>query len=201
MVLMSFGGPNNSVVRDFVGGVRAASYWIGNRLLSASDIVNDSSVTGSDVKAALNFLLTNNNSMGTLVNSSDVTGLSYACTSGTMTPPAFITLTPTARKMYRIEAQIAGYFSSPAGTNGLALYVSAGSATGAYYRNTNRTGADGGTSGTISTGTSGQSVQMYQVTLYFYADTVSGLVVGLRATNNAANTFTVTTGKVSIYEL
>lgn len=56
MVLMSFGGPNNSVVRDFVGGVRAASYWIGNRLLSASDIVNDSSVTGLTVKAALNTL-------------------------------------------------------------------------------------------------------------------------------------------------
>jgi len=55
---MSFGGPNNSVVRDFVGGVRAASYWIGNRLLSASDIVNDSSVTGATVKAALNTLST-----------------------------------------------------------------------------------------------------------------------------------------------
>lgn len=56
MVLMSFGGPNNSVVRDFIGGVRAASYWIGNRLLSASDITNDSSVTGATVKAALNTL-------------------------------------------------------------------------------------------------------------------------------------------------
>lgn len=55
---MSFGGPSNSVVRDFVGGVRAASYWIGNRLLSASDIVNDSSVTGATVKAALNTLST-----------------------------------------------------------------------------------------------------------------------------------------------
>lgn len=55
---MSFGGPSNSVVRDFVGGVRASAYWIGNRLLSASDVVNDSTVTGASVKLALETLST-----------------------------------------------------------------------------------------------------------------------------------------------
>lgn len=53
---MSYSGPRNSNVRLFQGGINALEYWIGNRLLSASDIVNDSSVTGANVKLALNTL-------------------------------------------------------------------------------------------------------------------------------------------------
>lgn len=53
---MSFSGSQNSVVKQLEGGIRASAYWIGNRLLSASDVVNDSSVTGANVKLALNTL-------------------------------------------------------------------------------------------------------------------------------------------------
>jgi len=39
-----------------MGGINAAAYWIGDHLLRGADIVNDSRVTGTTVKAALNTL-------------------------------------------------------------------------------------------------------------------------------------------------
>jgi hypothetical protein len=50
---MSFSSSRNSTVRTFEGGVRASEYWIGNALLSASHIVNNSLVTGATVAQAL----------------------------------------------------------------------------------------------------------------------------------------------------
>jgi len=46
----------NANVRKFDGAVNAAAYWIYDHLLRAGDIVNDSTVTGTTVKAALNTL-------------------------------------------------------------------------------------------------------------------------------------------------
>lgn len=46
----------NANVRMFLGPINAAAYWIGDHLLRAGDIVNDSSVSGTTVKAALNTL-------------------------------------------------------------------------------------------------------------------------------------------------
>lgn len=46
----------NANVRMFMGPINAAAYWIGDHLLRGADIVNDSTVTGSTVKAALNTL-------------------------------------------------------------------------------------------------------------------------------------------------
>lgn len=46
----------NANVRKFDGAVNAAAYWIYDHLLRAGDIVNDSTVTGTTVKEALNTL-------------------------------------------------------------------------------------------------------------------------------------------------
>lgn len=48
----------NGAVRFFGGGINSAAYWVGTTLLSASHVLNDSSVTGTTVKDALNYLST-----------------------------------------------------------------------------------------------------------------------------------------------
>ncbi len=53
---MSYSGSRNANVRLFNGGINALEYWIGNSLLSARHILNDSTVTGATVKAALDTL-------------------------------------------------------------------------------------------------------------------------------------------------
>ena len=86
---MSFGGPNNSVVRDFVGGVRAREYWVENHKLRGGDIVNDSTKPGATVKDALNNIVSDNNSF-LAVFQQGATGTLSLSAGQTTTVPGFI---------------------------------------------------------------------------------------------------------------
>lgn len=83
---MSYSGSRNANVRLFQGGINALEYWIGNRLLSASDILNDSTVTGANVKLALNSLTSTIGSLtsSNILNVSGVTGATVTAALNTL---------------------------------------------------------------------------------------------------------------------
>lgn len=75
----------NANVRKFDGAVNAAAYWIYDHLLRAGDIVNDSTVTGTTVKAALNTLSASSSAVFPFVGAglAEQDLVSYDATAGT----------------------------------------------------------------------------------------------------------------------
>ncbi len=114
----------NANVRKFDGAVNAAAYWIYDHLLRAGDIVNDSTVTGTTVKAALNTLSAASSAVFPFVAAglAEQDLVSYDATAGTWknrTKAAALKGTGT-------DSFVVGTGSFAAGTNDIILGPSSG---------------------------------------------------------------------------
>lgn len=117
----------NANVRKFDGAVNAAAYWIYDHLLRAGDIVNDSTVTGTTVKAALNTLSAASSAVFPFVAAglAEQDLVSYDAGAATWRNRTKV----AALKGTGTNSLVIGTGSLAAGTNDIILGPSAGTAT------------------------------------------------------------------------
>lgn len=116
----------NGAVRFFGGGINSAAYWVGTTLLSASHVLNDSSVTGTTVKDALNYLSTASTAVFPFVASglAEQDLVSYDASAATWRNRT----KAAALKGSGTNSIVVGSGSFAAGTNTIVFGTSAGSA-------------------------------------------------------------------------